>query len=47
MSFFTSADITLGTKLLEVVYIVMGLITIYTGAGCMYVRIILIMPNVL
>ena len=31
MSFFTSADITLGTKLLEVVYIVMGLITIYTG----------------
>lgn len=31
MSFFTSADITLGTKLLEVVYIVMELITIYTG----------------
>ena len=31
MSFFTSSDITLGTKLLEVVYIVMGLITIYTG----------------
>ena len=31
MSFFTSADITLGTKLLESVYIVMGLITIYTG----------------
>lgn len=31
MSFFTSADITLGTKLLEVVYIAMGLITIYTG----------------
>ena len=31
MSFFTSADVTLGTKLLEVVYIVMGLITIYTG----------------
>ena len=31
MSFFKSADITLGTKLLEVVYIVMGLITIYTG----------------
>lgn len=31
MSFFTSADITLGTKLLEVVYIVMGLIAIYTG----------------
>ena len=31
MSFFTSADVTLGTKLLEVVYIVMGLITISTG----------------
>ena len=31
MSFFTSEDVTLGTKLLEVVYIVMGLITIYTG----------------
>ena len=31
MSFFTSADITLRTKLLEVVYIVMGLFTIYTG----------------
>ena len=31
MSFFMDAEITLGTKLLEVVYIVMGLITIYTG----------------
>ena len=31
MSFFTSSDITLGTKLLEVVYIVIGLITLYTG----------------
>lgn len=31
MSFFMSADFTLGDKLLEVVYIVIGLITIYTG----------------
>lgn len=31
MSFFTSADVTLGEKLLEVIYIVIGLITIYTG----------------
>ena len=31
MSFFTSSDITLGTMLLEVVYIVIGLITLYTG----------------
>lgn len=31
MSFFTSTDITLGTKLLEIIYIVIGLITIYTG----------------
>lgn len=31
MSFFMSADITLGEKLLEIVYIVIGLITIYTG----------------
>lgn len=31
MSFFTSTDVTLGTKLLEIMYIVMGLVTIYTG----------------
>lgn len=31
MSFFTSADVTLGTKLLEIIYIVIGLLTIYTG----------------
>ncbi len=31
MSFFMSADITLGEKLLEIVYVVIGLITIYTG----------------
>ena len=31
MSFFTSPDFTLGTKLLEIVYIVIGLITLYTG----------------
>lgn len=31
MSFFLSSDITLGTKLLEVVYMVIGLITLYTG----------------
>ncbi|MEF9942374.1 MAG: DUF979 domain-containing protein [Lachnospiraceae bacterium] len=31
MSFFTSVDITLGEKLLEIIYIVIGLITIYTG----------------
>lgn len=31
MSFFTSIDITLGKKLLEIIYIVIGLITLYTG----------------
>lgn len=31
MSFFTSPDFTLGAKLLEIIYIVMGLIAIYTG----------------
>ncbi len=31
MSFFTSADFTLGQKLLEVLYMVIGLITIYAG----------------
>ena len=31
MSFFLNADITLGEKLLEVIYIVIGLITLYTG----------------
>lgn len=31
MSFFTSAEFTLGTKLLEIIYIVMGLTAIYTG----------------
>lgn len=31
MSFFTSTDVTLGAKLLEIMYIVMGLVTIYTG----------------
>lgn len=30
-TFFTSTDVTLGTKLLEIIYIVIGLITIYTG----------------
>ena len=31
VSFFSSADVALSTKLLEVVYIVMGLLAIYTG----------------
>jgi len=31
MSFFTSADVTLSNKLLEVIYIIMGLLSIYTG----------------
>lgn len=31
MSFFTNPDIALGKKLLEIIYIVIGLITIYTG----------------
>ena len=31
MTFFMNADITLGEKLLEIVYIVIGLITLYTG----------------
>ncbi len=31
MSFFLDADVALGTKLLEVIYIIMGLISIYTG----------------
>ena len=31
MTFFLSQDVTLGTKLLEVIYIIMGLITFYTG----------------
>ena len=31
MSFFTSADFTIGQKLLEIIYIVIGLLTIYTG----------------
>ena len=31
MSYFTSPDIMLGAKLLELIYIVMGLITLYTG----------------
>lgn len=31
MSYFTSPDVTLGAKLLEVIYIAMGLITLYTG----------------
>lgn len=31
MSYFTSPDITLGAKLLEIIYIAMGAITLYTG----------------
>lgn len=31
ITFFTSADVTLGTKLLEVVYMIIGLLAIYTG----------------
>lgn len=31
MAFFTDSEILLGAKLLEILYIVMGLITIYTG----------------
>lgn len=31
MGFFTSADFTLGQKLLEIIYIVIGLISIYAG----------------
>lgn len=31
MSYFTSPDITLGAKLLEIIYVVMGAITLYTG----------------
>lgn len=31
MSFFTSSEFTLGQKLLEIIYIVIGLLTIYTG----------------
>lgn len=31
MSFFTSSDFTTGQKMLEVIYIIIGLITIYTG----------------
>lgn len=31
VSFFTDSEILLGTKLLEVVYIIMGLLAIYTG----------------
>lgn len=31
MSFFLDAEVTLGAKLLEVIYIVMGLLSIYTG----------------
>ncbi len=31
VSFFTDSEILLGTKLLEVVYIIMGLLSIYTG----------------
>lgn len=31
MSFFMNADITLGAKALEIIYIVIGLITLYTG----------------
>lgn len=31
ISFFTDSTVTLGTKLLEVVYIIIGLIAIYTG----------------
>lgn len=31
MDFFTSAEFTMGDKLLEIIYIITGLITIYTG----------------
>lgn len=31
MAFFTSSEFTLGVKLLEIIYIVMGLVAIYTG----------------
>lgn len=31
MSYFTSPDITLGAKLLEIIYFVMGAVTLYTG----------------
>ena len=31
MSYFTSADVTLSNKLLEVIYIIMGLLSIYAG----------------
>ena len=31
ITYFTSADVTLSNKLLEVVYILIGLVCIYTG----------------
>jgi uncharacterized membrane protein len=31
MSFFLSSDVTLGTKLLEIIYMIIGLIALYTG----------------
>ena len=31
MSFFTDPEILLGDKLLEILYIIMGLVLIYTG----------------
>mgnify|MGYP001344747935 FL=1 len=31
MSFFTSADVTLGDKLLEILYMICGIICLYTA----------------
>lgn len=31
MSFFTDAEVALGTKILEIIYILTGFVTIYTG----------------
>lgn len=31
MTFFASSEVTLGSKLLEIIYIIIGLITLYTG----------------
>ena len=31
MAFFTDAEVTLGSKLLEIIYMLTGFVTIYTG----------------
>ena len=31
MAFFTDAEVTLGNKILEIIYIITGFVTIYTG----------------